>query len=40
MTEHIHRMDDGRLLPGKNVVTGEERTLNLPEACPPEPDGR
>ena len=33
MTEHIHRMDDGRLLLGKNVVTGEERTLNLPEAC-------
>jgi len=33
MTEHIHRMDDGRLLLGKNVVTGEERTLSLPEAC-------
>jgi len=33
MTEHIHRMDDGRLLVGKNVVTGEERTLVLPEAC-------
>lgn len=33
MTEHIHRMGDGRLLLGKNVVTGEERTLNLPEAC-------
>jgi hypothetical protein len=33
MTEHIHRMEDGRLLIGHNVVTGEERTLNLPEAC-------
>jgi hypothetical protein len=33
MTEHIHRMEDGRLLIGKNVVTHEERTLNLPEAC-------
>jgi hypothetical protein len=33
MTEHIHRMEDGRLLIGRNVVTGEERTLNLPEAC-------
>jgi len=33
MTEHIHRLEDGRLLLGKNVVTGEERTLVLPEAC-------
>jgi hypothetical protein len=33
MTEHIHRMEDGRLLLGRNVVTQEERTLNLPEAC-------
>ena len=33
MTEHIHRMEDGRLLLGRNVVTLEERTLNLPEAC-------
>lgn len=33
MTEHIHRLGDGRLLLGKNVVTGEERTLVLPEAC-------
>ena len=33
MTEHIHRMEDGRLLIGRNVVTHEERTLNLPEAC-------
>jgi Domain of unknown function (DUF4914) len=33
MTEHIHRMEDGRLLLGENVVTQEQRTLNLPEAC-------
>jgi len=33
MTEHIHRMEDGRLSLGTNVVTGEERTLVLPEAC-------
>ncbi len=33
MTEHIHRMEDGRLLLGRNIVTKEERTLNLPEAC-------
>jgi len=33
MTEHIHRMEDGRLLIGRNIITQEERTLNLPEAC-------
>jgi hypothetical protein len=33
MTEHIHRLEDGRLRLGRNVVTGEERTLTLPEAC-------
>jgi hypothetical protein len=33
MTEHIHRMEDGRLLIGRNLITKEERTLNLPEAC-------
>jgi len=33
MTEQMHRMEDGRLLLGRNVVTLEERTLNLPEAC-------
>ena len=33
MTEHIHRLEDGRLRLGKNVVTGEERTLVLPESC-------
>lgn len=33
MTEPVHRMEDGRLLLGRNVVTKEERTLNLPETC-------
>ena len=33
MTEQIHRMEDGRLLIGENVITHEQRTLNLPEAC-------
>ncbi|HEY3705312.1 MAG TPA: DUF4914 family protein [Terracidiphilus sp.] len=33
MTEPVHRMEDGRLLIGRNVLTKEERTLNLPEAC-------
>jgi hypothetical protein len=33
MTEPIHRMEDGRLLLGHNVITKEERTLVLPEAC-------
>jgi hypothetical protein len=33
MLEHIHRLDDGRLLLGRNVVTGEELTVSLPTAC-------
>lgn len=33
MTEPVHRMDDGRLLLGQNVITKEQRTLNLPETC-------
>jgi hypothetical protein len=33
MTGHIQRMEDGRLLLGKNLITGEERTLALPESC-------
>ncbi|MES2200638.1 MAG: DUF4914 family protein [candidate division FCPU426 bacterium] len=33
MTGQIQRMEDGRLLLGRNLVTGEERTLSLPEAC-------
>jgi hypothetical protein len=33
MTGRIQRMEDGRLLLGRNLVTDEERTLSLPEAC-------
>ncbi len=33
MIEHIHRMEDGRLLLGENIITEEQRTLALPEAC-------
>ncbi len=33
MLEHIHREDDGRLLIGRNTVTGEKRHLTLPLAC-------
>ena len=33
MLEHVHRERDGRLLLGRNVVSGEERHLTLPRAC-------
>jgi hypothetical protein len=33
MLEHIHREWDGRLLLGRNTLTGEERFLVLPRAC-------
>ena len=33
MLEHIHREDDGRLLLGENVISGEQRHLVLPRAC-------
>lgn len=33
MLEHVHRESDGRLLLGRNVVTGESRHLTLPRAC-------
>lgn len=33
MLEYAHRQEDGRLLLGKNVVTGEERRLVLNQAC-------
>jgi hypothetical protein len=33
MLEHIHRQDDGRLLLGVNVQTGERRHLTLPLSC-------
>jgi hypothetical protein len=33
MLEHVHREADGRLLLGKNVVTGEKRHVVLPRTC-------
>jgi hypothetical protein len=33
MLEHIHREPDGRLLLGRNVVTGDSRHLEIPRAC-------
>lgn len=33
MLEHVHRVSDGSLLLGRNVVNGEERLLTLPRAC-------
>jgi hypothetical protein len=33
MLEHVHRRPDGSLLVGRNIKTGEERTLTLPQAC-------
>jgi hypothetical protein len=33
MLEHAHRQPDGSLLLGRNLVTGEERTLTLPQTC-------
>ncbi len=33
MLENVHRQRDGSLLVGRNLVTGEERTLTLPKSC-------
>ncbi len=33
MLEHVHREQDGRLLIGRNGVTGESRHLALPRGC-------
>jgi len=33
MLEYVHRQEDGRLLLGRNLVTGEERRLVLNQAC-------
>lgn len=33
MLEHAHRQRDGSLLLGRNLITGEERTLTLPRTC-------
>jgi hypothetical protein len=37
MLEYVHRQEDGRLLLGRNVVTGEERRLVLNQACTLQP---
>ena len=37
MLEQPHRLPDGRLLKGKNLVTGEERFLEIPRTCELEP---
>ncbi|MDX2108809.1 MAG: DUF4914 family protein [Verrucomicrobiota bacterium] len=33
MLEYVHRQSDGSLLIGKNLITGDERTLTLPRTC-------
>ena len=33
MLEPVHRRADGRLLAGRNIITGERRFLSLPRAC-------
>ncbi len=33
MLEYVHRQEDGRLLLGKNIISGEERRLVLNQAC-------
>lgn len=37
MLEQPHRLPDGRLLKGKNLITGEERHLEIPRTCDLEP---
>ncbi len=33
MLEYVHREEDGRLLLGKNIITGEAKHLTLPRGC-------
>ena len=33
LLEHSHRQDDGRLLLGRNIMTGEDRHLEIPRSC-------
>lgn len=33
MLEHAHRESDGRLLLGRNIITGDERKLAIPRGC-------
>lgn len=37
MLEYVHRQEDGRLLLGRNLVTGEQRYLTLNQACKLQP---
>ncbi|MBN1632154.1 MAG: DUF4914 family protein [Thermoleophilia bacterium] len=37
MLEQPHRLPDGRLLKGRNLLTGEERHLEIPRTCELEP---
>jgi hypothetical protein len=37
MLEQPHRLPDGRLLKGRNLVTGEERFLEIPRTCELQP---
>ncbi len=33
MLEHVHREEDGRLLLGKNLISGDKKFLTLPRGC-------
>jgi hypothetical protein len=33
MLEQVHRENDGRLLLGENIITGEKRHLEIPRSC-------
>jgi hypothetical protein len=33
LLEHVHREDDGRLRLGENMLTGEQRFLEIPRSC-------
>ncbi len=37
LLEHAHREDDGRLMLGENMLTGEQRFLEIPRSCELEP---
>jgi hypothetical protein len=37
LLEHAHREDDGRLLLGENMLTGERRHLEIPRSCELQP---
>jgi len=37
LLEHAHREDDGRMLLGENMMTGEQRFIEIPRTCRLEP---